>query len=82
MWFRRRVGREPFLLFFDVVCYVVRTSFGRRLARRGFKNRKPIGDGRAKPLMDREQQSEKSQQSKKSQRTEAASISQPQKHER
>ena len=28
MWFRRRVGREPFLLFFDVVCYVVRTSFG------------------------------------------------------
>ena len=36
MWFRRRVGREPFLLFFDVV--------GRRSARRGFKNRKPIGE--------------------------------------
>ena len=33
-----------------------------------------ITDGRAKPLMDREQQSEKSHQSEKSQRTEAASI--------
>ena len=91
-------GQRAFLVIFDVVCYVVRTSFGTSF----FPG--PIGclwitDGRAKPLMNRKVVDISSLQKiylssvqsflcggeqvgRLEQRTEAANISQPQKHER